>query len=274
MRPKRLLIQNALILSCLVLAACSKKNSTPAPPPAAGFVTTADTTGGIITLATYDQYSLINTSTDADSSHWDFGNDSTSDTASPGISYRRSGTYTLTLTVQNKDGVKRSVSKQVKVLDRVMKQLQITAFQPLFWPVGHSLEHASLWAVIRLGENGVKYPIPSAANTSFNAPIVYESPVITGIDSTKLPYSITLPANMIVNYPALAIFQQAGLGYTGVGYGLEVYAQDGTGTYLLSSSYAATYTAQSGYITWPVANIQQRTFVMQYGDLTVAGDYE
>jgi PKD repeat protein len=268
MRPKQLLA------FCLILAACKKNSSIPTPPPTAAFVTTADTTGGIITLGTYDQYALINTSTDAAASHWDFGNDSASDATNPGISYPRSGTYTLTLTVQNKEGEKRIITKQVKVLDRVMKQLLITGLQPLFWPVNHSLDHASVWAVIRLGENGVKYPIPSTANTSFNAPIVYQSPVITGIDPAKLPYAIALPANMIVNFPALAINQRSDLGYTGVGYGLELYAQDGTGTYLLSSSYAASYTAQSGSITWPLANIQQDSFVIQYGDLSVGCDYE
>jgi PKD repeat protein len=268
MPPKHLLI------FCLVLAACKKNSTIPSPPPTASFVTTADTSGGIITLGTYDQYALINTSTDADSSHWDFGNDSTSDSPNPGISYNRSGVYTLTLTVKNKDGVKRTATKQVKVRDRVMKQFLITGLQPQFWPVGHSLDHASVWAMIRLGENGVKYAIPSVANSSFNAPIIYQSPIITNIDSTQLPFSVALPGNMVVNFPALAIDQRNDLGYSGVGYGLELYAQDSTGTYLLSSSYVASYTAQSGAINWPLSDILRDTFVIQYGDMKIVCDYE
>ncbi len=63
------------------------------------------------------------------------------------------------------------------------------------------------------------------------------------------------------------------MGYTGVGYGLELYGQDSTGTFLLSSSYVASFTAQSGAVTWPVADILHDIFVMQYGSLPISHFY-
>ncbi|HLZ87083.1 MAG TPA: hypothetical protein VKQ52_07585, partial [Puia sp.] len=188
--------------------------------------------------------------------------------------YPKAGTYTLTLTAKNKDGVKSTVSKKVKVLDRVMKQVLVTGLTPFFWPVGHSLDHANIWVVIRLGANDVHYPIPSGANISFDAPIIYQSAVINGVDSTRLPYAFDLPGKMIVNFPAMAVRSEIGLGYTGVGYGLELYAQDAGGTYLLSSSYAAMYIGQSGSITWPVADYTRDIFIMRYANVSIVCDYE
>ncbi len=198
MRPRYVLI------FCLLAAGCKKNSGAiSSPAPIAGFATTADTTGGSITLATYDQYLLTNNSINADSFYWDFGNDSSSSLQTPVLWYSRSGTYTLSLTVKNKDGVKNTVTRKVRVLDRFMKQVVITGFNPDYLPIGHSLANANIWAVIRLGENGVSYPLPTANNQSLNAPIIYQTPVVSGADSTRLPYSFTIPGKIMVDYPAL-----------------------------------------------------------------------
>lgn len=272
MRPRLVLIL------CLIAAGCKKNNSSLlSPAPIAGFATNADTTSGIITLATYDQYSLVNNSINADSFHWDFGNDSSSTLQTPVLSYPRSGTYMLSLTVKNKDGVKNTVTRKVKVLDRFMKQVLITGFNADYVSMGHSLAHANLWAVIRLGENGVSYPLPSASNQSLNAPIIYQTPVVSGADSASLPYTFIIPGKIVVDYPALVNFGETtlpGSGYSNVGYGLELYAQDAAGTYLLSSSYEFFFTTQVGAITWPVADIRRNIFTMKYGNVSVICDYE
>ena len=271
MQPKHLII-------CIVslLAACQKNSSNPGPAPIASFTTNGDTVtnNGVITLATYDQFMVSSTSANAESVLWDFGNDSTSVQPQSVFWYPKSGTYTLMLTVKNKAGVKSTVSRQVKVTDRIMKQFQITGITPLFWPVGHSLQGASVWGVIRLAPNGVHYLIPTVANASYDAPVVYQTPVITAVDSTQLPYKFDIPATLVVDFPAMAIRSENGLGYTGAGYGLEVYARDATGTYLLSSSYAASYVAQSGSISWPVADYRRDLFIMQYGNASILCDYE
>src|SRR4051812_12616381 len=114
------------ILFCVAVIACKKNNSVidPATLPVAGFsLINGDTDGHVITIATYDQYLLKDKSTNAISWHWSFGNDSISTVQNPVLWYPRSGTYTLTLRVQNKDGMKDSITQKVRVLDRVMKQM-------------------------------------------------------------------------------------------------------------------------------------------------------
>lgn len=267
MKPKHLLIL------CCILAAC-QKSVNPGPLPVAGFTTTAETSGGIITLGTIDQYLLADTSANAVSWHWDFGNDSTSDAQNPVMSYPKSGTYTLSLTVKNKAGVSNTTTRQVKVLDRYMKQLVITGFMQYSNNVGHSLANASLYAVIRLAPDGVVYPLPTNGNQTFNAPIVFQTPSITA-DSTKLPFVFTIPRQLL-NYADLA-FPSGGLvsgGAKNIGYGLELYARDATGTYLVSSSYQTFYTSQSGAIRWPVYDLSRDIFTMQYANVQVSGDFE
>jgi PKD repeat protein len=51
----------------------------------------------------------------------------------PVLSYPLSGSYTLTLTAKNGDSAARTVTQNVKVLDRFMKQVQITGFNPSVW---------------------------------------------------------------------------------------------------------------------------------------------
>ena len=58
------------------------------------------------------------------------------------------------------------------------------------------------------------------------------------------------------------------------GYGLELYARDAAGTYLLSSSYAASYIAQSGSLNAPVSDYGRNVFIMRYGNVSVVCDYE
>jgi len=274
MKKIHLIFAVALLGAVVLLGACKKE--TTGNPPSADFTVAGDTTGGTITMGTYDQYALTNASTNAVSWHWDFGNDSSSTLQNPILWYPQSGSYTLTLIVKNEDGATNKITRKVKVLDRYMKQVQITGFAPLM-PLGHSLAHASLWAVIRLGQSGVGYPFPATDNQSFNAPIIYQSPVVSSADSTQLPYSFTIPGSILVNFAALMNFDNNSFTDSepsNIGYGLELYAQDSTGVYLVSSSYFFYYVSGSGAIRWPVADIQRDIFVMQYANVQVNCDYE
>jgi PKD repeat protein len=264
-----------ILLPLLVLtgAACNKGSDVNLPKPTAGFSVNGYTVDSVITIGTYDQDLLINTSGNATSYLWNFGNDSTSTAVSPVLWYPKSGTYTLTLTALNEAGAKASFSMKVKVLDRVMQQVSITGLLAAL-PIPHSLMHAKVWAVIKLGQNGVTYPLPTTAGQSLNAPVIYQTPVIPDFDSTRIPYTFSIPGKMIVNFPALATLSEQGLGYTGVGYGLEIYAQDATGTYLVSTSYQFFYVGQSGSISWPVADIARDLFIFKYSSMQVLCDYE
>lgn len=67
-------------------------------------------------IAAYDTVTFSNTSTDADSYTWDFGDNTASNEASPIHIYMASGTYTVKLVASNEDG-DAEISKDLTVND-------------------------------------------------------------------------------------------------------------------------------------------------------------
>jgi PKD repeat protein len=265
------------LLSIAVVAAagCQKAPGPSQPAPVANFKFYNTVTTDVLTVGTYDDSVLTNTSVNAVSQRWDFGNDSLKTTSDAVFHYAKPGTYTLTLTVQNADHQSASISRKVNVLDRVVKQVAIIDIADRVGSPQHQLVNATYWVVVRLGENGVKYPMQSISNPSFDAPIVYQSPKVSGLTYTNLPYMFTIPTKLVVNFPALRSYLgQAYLGYAGVGYGLELYGQDATGTYLLSTSYMPFYQSPSGSIGSVGTDIEKNVFTAVYGDIRLIGDYE
>lgn len=256
------------------LAGCQQAPGPSQPGPVAKFAFVGST-AEVLTVGTYDKVYLTDQSVNAATYRWDYGNDSLRTTANPQFSYTKPGTYTLTLTVQSDDKQTATVSKKVRVLDRVIKQVAIVDLADRVGSPPHNLVNPTYWVVLRVGENGVKYPLQSIANPSFEAPIVYQSPKITGLTAASLPYAFTLPTKLVVDFPAFSYFPfGTKLGYSGVGYGLELYGQDATGTYLLSTSYLPYYRSQEGSIGSTGTDIQQNVFTAVYGDIRLIGDFE
>ncbi|QKG52287.1 PKD domain-containing protein [Hymenobacter sp. BRD67] len=263
------------VLLLLGLAACQKDPAPSQPGPVAKFAFADNTASDVLTVATYDNVYLTDQSVNAVGYRWDYGNDSLRTTSNPSFYYTKPGTYTLTLTVQNANKQTATVSKQIRVLDRVIKQVAIVDLSDRVGSPMHNLVNPTYWVVLRVGENHANYPMQSLANPSFNAPIVYESQKVTGLTSASLPYVFTVPGKLLVDFPALNYYPfGTKLGYTGVGYGLELYGQDATGTYLLSTSYMPYYQSQSGGIGRVGTNIQQNIFTAVYGDVRLIGDFE
>lgn len=266
----------ALSLLSLATAACQKDLSPIFPAPTADFAF-AGSSANDLTVATYDQVQLIDHSARAMSYRYTLGNDSVRTTAAPSFFYAKPGLYTVTLTVQG-SGQTATMSKRVRVVERVAKQVVIQNLNDEVNSPQHNLPNGTYWVVVRLGENRTHYPQPANGNPSFEAPILYQSPKVT-LTQANLPYAFTLPTPLIINYPALRshTLQNSpnSLGYAGVGYGLEVYEQDATGTiYLLTSSYVPYYRAQSGGITDFGTNFQQNILRVGYGGIYLSGDFE
>jgi hypothetical protein len=257
------------------LAGCQQAPSPSQPGPVAKFAFVDDSASDVLTVATYDPVTLTNQSVNAAAYRWDYGNDSVRTVANPQFHYAKPGIYTLTLTVQNASKQTATVSKKVRVLDRVVKQVAIVDLTDRIGSPSHVLTNPTYWVVLRVGENGVKYPTQSLANPSFEAPIVYQSPKVTGLTTASLPYVFTLPTQLAVNFPALD-YSPFGtkLGYSGVGYGLELYGQDATGTYLLSTSFMPYYRSSEGSIERFGTDIQKNVFKAAYGDIRLIGDFE
>jgi len=258
----------------LGLAACQKE-AVPGPAPVAKFAFAGSNNSETLTVATYDNVALTNQSVNATTYRWEYGNDSSRTTANPQFYYTKPGTYTLTLTVQNGSKQTATVSKKVRVLNRVIKQVAIVDLSDRVGSPQHHLVNPTYWVVLRVGENNVTYPKQSLANPSFEAPVVYESPRIMGLTPASLPYTFNLPNGLVVDYPALSYYPLGTkLGYSGVGYGLELYGQDATGKYLLSTSYLPYYQSQAGSISGAGTSVQQNVFTATYGGVRLMGDFE
>ena len=268
---------SCLALGLLALAACQKDPSPSSPAPTADFAF-AGSSSDELTVATYDDVQLIDRSARASSYRYALGNDSVRTTAAPRFQYAKPGTYTITLTVQGADKQTATATRRVRVLERVAKQVVIQNLNDEANSPQHNLVNGTYWVVVRLGENNAQYPRPASGNPSFEAPILYQSPKVT-LTPASLPYAFVLPTPLIINYPALRSYTlptvRNSLGYTGVGYGLEIYEQDAAGNiYLLTSSYIPYYRSPSGGITDYGTDFQQNIMRTGYGGIYLKGDFE
>jgi PKD repeat protein len=85
----------ALLLTACLLFSCSKSTPPPLPVSEFTYLNASETTSLV---------SFTNTSTNATTYSWNFGDGFTSTLASPSHSYASAGTYTVTLTVTNSSG--------------------------------------------------------------------------------------------------------------------------------------------------------------------------
>ncbi|RZJ94452.1 MAG: hypothetical protein EOO60_03030 [Hymenobacter sp.] len=259
----------------LGVLACKKEGTPSLPAPLASFSFVGTNAPDVLTVGTYDPIQVSNQSTNAVSYRWSLGNDSTKTGLDPGLlRYPKAGTYTLSLTTKNASGQQASCSRTVKVLDRVIKQVILvgTRFENTSPP--HAFSDPTAYAVLRLGPDHVSYPVPSDPYVSYPAPILWQSPAVEHLNS-QLPYVFNLPGKVVLDYAALSgAFGFPKLGYTGVGYGLELYVQDATESYLASSSYQPLYRSQAGSISVRRADIQNNVFIAQYSNVELVCDYE
>lgn len=265
-------------ISVLALASCNKESEPIQPAPVASFSVAGAASNDVIKVGTYDAIVVTNTSTKADTYTWSLGNDSIKTGADPRIfRYPKAGTYSLTLTVQNADGQKSSTSRTIRVLDRVVKQVAIVfaRFENASPP--HIFDRPTLQAVVRLGPDKVTYPDPTNRYTSYNAPVVFRSPLVQNVTENQFPLIFPLTERLVLDIPTLTNpLEYRGrnkTGYSGVGYGLELYMQDATGTYLASSSYQSLYLTQAGNITLR-DDIPNNKFTVQYSNIKLQGQYE
>ncbi|HEX8507787.1 MAG TPA: PKD domain-containing protein [Hymenobacter sp.] len=262
-------------LLALGLAGC-KKDSIPAPPaPVARFDVVGTATADVITVGTYDPIQVKNTSANAVAYEWTLGNDSTKTGRNPGLfRYPKAGTYTLTLTARDASGQKATASRRVKVLDRVIKQIVVVGTRFENASVPNAFSALAVRAVLRLAPTGQSYPTPSSPYASYDAPIIFQSPLLPLSPNTQFPYTIPVPGKLVLDYAALNAQFTTQWGYAGKGYGLELYVLDATKSYLASSSYEALYRSQAGNISIRVADISRNLFVAQYSNIQVVCAYE
>jgi PKD repeat protein len=264
-----------VFISFLVVSACTKNNAGNSTPKSSADFSfdgspSSDT---VITVGTYDQILLDNQSSNASGYHWDFGNDSTSPVQNPVLWYANPGTYSITLTASDQNGHQSEKTKLVKVLNRYIRRISITGLQNLAGTAYQINASTKYLVLLKLGANHTGYPLPAVMDSSLDAPVIYQSPLLSGIDPTNAPYILTVPGNMALNLPALRVQSLNGLGYNGVGYGLELYGIDHSGKHLLSSSYQY-YLGNGSGISVPVSDLERNIFTAQYGNLELNCDFQ
>ena len=140
----------SLILSlvCLLLLdACKSKEPAPIPKPNAAFTFDVGMNGFV---------EFVNTSTNATSYNWVFGNGETSFATSPGVVYKTNGTYAVTLIAKSEGGESTTVRS-------VVVNTVPTTGQILFWSTHSTSIDVSISGVFK-GTTAVYY------NSSDNAP--------------------------------------------------------------------------------------------------------
>jgi len=110
---KSLLTMSMFLIAIAIIGLSScKKDKTP-PSPNASFTLTGNYMKAPV------EVSFNNTSTNAVSYAWSFGNDSTSTDVNPKTNYTEKGSYTVSLTAKNEDGKTNVSTKTVKVYGNI-----------------------------------------------------------------------------------------------------------------------------------------------------------
>ena len=213
------------------------------------------------TIETHSFSTVINDSKHAISYLWDFGNGTQSTEEQVELNYSQAGIYTITLTAINDRGEKSITSKEIRVLEKVLKQVVIKYLnwnsdggRPSDWP---NFTNADVWVEIKEAVNGNNYSISNDGDR--DAPLIFKSQVFENVTSGQVPISILVSERVILHIPMLSS------AYTHALYGINVYAKDATGTYLLSSTFwGAGFTGENSFTS--------KTFLMRTGNFGIAVD--
>lgn len=258
-----------LVITVIALSITACKRERIVPDPIASFAVEKDTSQSV-TISVYESNSLINTSTNADSFLWDLGNGTISTDKQASVYYSTPGTYVVTLTATNKDGKKSVATKDIKVVSPVLKYVTISSLNWKSVPAGNvdypTGDKVNVWVEIVQGAPNQTYTFLS--NKTFDAPLIYKSRVSLNVDSNAAPIVFDVGSKIIIDIPTLTLTY----GYNGVGYGVNLYAEDTTGTHLLSS----TFWGQVNTWFWGIVSQNRFTYDSELAGikLTLGGDYE
>ena len=198
-----------------------------------------------INLGVTDQLYIENLSSNASTYLWDLGNGTQLSYKNIRLSYLKSGVYTLKLTVTSSSGAKSSITKVVNVYDFVLKSVKVTNVGLNVFAGGGRGYPASvtfpifskvnLWVEIKKGFDNTEYP-PSYSG-DISAPVIFKSSIAKDIDADHPTpiYFNDFQERMAINIPYEVRNFTGSIGIVG-GYAFNLYAQDASGTYLISTN--------------------------------------
>lgn len=190
-----------------------------------------------MTIESYGEHQLINQSKNSIEFEWDLGNGVVSNEKEPSIIYFEPGVYTVTLKAKSKSGDVSIKSRQVKVVEKVLQQVIIknlnwNSYFNWKWPgVQPNFDKADVWVEIKEALAGTVYTISPDGDR--NAPTIFKSQVLHGVDSTIAPFTLLVNNKIPIHIPTIT----GANSIRNFQYGINLYAKDATGTYLLSSTF-------------------------------------
>ena len=148
-------------------------------------------------MATYDTCSLINRSQNVRSVRWNFGDGRSSNEQNVILSYDKSGTYDVTLTITSKDGQETMVSKRVIVKDRVLRSINISK---IYWEENINGWPATAKADIYLQIQKYTDTTVTEGYLCLNCPVIYTSTLIQGVDrATNTAITIPVTEKVVID---------------------------------------------------------------------------
>jgi PKD repeat protein len=166
-----------------------------------------------------------NDSQNASSYFWDFGNGTTSTEKSPTLKLPDAGTYTISLTVTNKDGKTSVTKKQIKVVAPIMTAITIKILDLSISAIPNlpKISKADVWVEVKVSDRSV--PPKYLENGTYDRALFYKTAVYSNAVSTKVPIVFNVSERKVLAHYILD-----------KSYAYERYARDATGTYLLYST--------------------------------------
>lgn len=237
------------LMLVILFTACKKDSNT--LPPTASF-TFSHNQANEFSLVTTDTTMLISSVENASSVNWDLGDGRTAESKQLVLSYPKSGTYTVTLTAKAQNGTQVNVSKKVKVLDRVLKEINIKRvywsldpnYRDTFWPLTATADVYLKIQLLKTGEESYEPPYPPNAET------IYTSPVIKNVgNSGKESYGFVLKDKIVLEKKLLEDRR----------YLITLVAKNASGEYWLTSNNASganqTINFTRSYVNGLVVNL-------------------
>jgi len=230
-----------LLLTLLTLSFVGCKKDELKPEPSADFTFGRENVSNYVSRDSFWGVPT-NESTNAVSCLWDFGDGRTSNEKAPEISYKKAGTYILSMTATNADGKTATTRKTVTILKPFIKNFIIENLSGWKGFDFHTLKQfngGDVWVEVYKPVKGVAYKMQP--NSLYDYPLYYKSDVIKNV-----PASSTGFINIDVNEQ----ISLAGIIERETEYVFTVFVRDQAGTHVLISSdlqAIASNTLPTGY---------------------------
>jgi len=214
------------ILLILAFTSCKKERSD--TEPLAQF-TIGDEKADVLVLPEANALFPKNTSLNATSYLWDFGNGTTSTEENPGFSLDTAGDYTVSLTVTSNSWQTSTLSKKIKVIVPIIQQITISNINNWFgydFSAIKKFNGGDLWVEIKKDDVNKSYP--QLEDGSFDYPLFYKSAAAINVPTNNTsPITIQVTDKVILAQLISSKISK---------YSFNLYVKDTTGTHLLFSS--------------------------------------